>query len=112
MRANKQIIYCHILNVIAHILRIMLSQRSLAEAPQAAYVYFDQITEGSLRQVFSGSHILSTPIYKNLGLVGGTPPLGGGSLGGSKNTKKGLLSDPKYPRSAFIDRGKKGGGGV
>ena len=39
---------------------------------------------------------------------------GGGEKagGGSKSAKKGFLSDPKYPRSAFIDRGKKGGGGV
>ena len=35
----------------------------------------------------------------------------GGSRGGPKKPQKRLLSDPKYPRSAFIDRGKKGGGG-
>ena len=38
-----------------------VSQGSLAEAPQAAYYTVDQITEGSLRQVFSGPQLLSDP---------------------------------------------------
>ena len=50
-----------------------------------------------------------TPKNPKNGKKGG---VGGGSGGGPKNPKKGLLSDPSTLRSAFIDRAKKGGGGV
>ena len=39
------------------------SQGSLAEAPQAAYGTLDQITEGSLRQVFFPPQLLSDSLF-------------------------------------------------
>ena len=64
MRAN---INKSISHLISHSISLLwdyrLSQGSLAEAPQAAYGTLDQITEGSLRQVFSGPQLLSDPHF-------------------------------------------------
>ena len=67
---------------------IVYSQGSLAEAPQAAYGTLDQITEGSLRQVFSGPQLLSDPMFTKTWYRGGTPPWGGVPGGGPKSAKK------------------------
>ena len=63
MRANIHLIYLYYYFIVFVTFFIPIeSQGSLAEAPQAAYGTLDQITEGSLRQVFSGPQLLFGPV--------------------------------------------------